>query len=448
MRFIAICIVLLMFGLTPVHAENDIIVVSAEGLADGNFYKDRRVAYDEAVKDAKQQILDKAVGAFIDSETLVKNYQAIADTIHTKYQGYIKRVLKSVDGGVEPDGFYHVWLKAEVSTKPLGESVRKFVRHDRQSLIRQHGNPTFATNIQVKPAGGERGETFRCDVCETEITGRLAEFGYRLVEWQGVDRDLQNKRDIIRLEKGELEAARYGYAKKSADVMISGQVKLKHNPIITLAGMVVQTVSLTNWTVKGVASHSSEIVFSQNFRPRNKVFNDEDEAIAAVGGLIGKLVSEEMLSRYVASPVKTILFEIDGLDDRRIAKDLKRDLLSARSILNVRFKEYLRNAEAVFEVDYTGSVDEFTNYLEAELLTGLNNKYGDGVFKVDQVRGDRVVLKVLKASSVDSVSVRTNPSLSILSGPIARAKSVIKTAATLKQVSQYNDNLPKSLDEF
>ncbi len=77
MRFIAICIVLLMFGLTPVHAENDIIVVSAEGLADGNFYKDRRVAYDEAVKDAKQQILDKAVGAFIDSETLVKNYQPL-----------------------------------------------------------------------------------------------------------------------------------------------------------------------------------------------------------------------------------------------------------------------------------------------------------------------------------------------------------------------------------
>ncbi|MBT8421319.1 MAG: hypothetical protein KJO08_10745 [Gammaproteobacteria bacterium] len=424
--------------------SREVMVVTAEGLSDGNFYKDRRVAYDEAIKDAKRQVLEKAVGAFVDSHTLVNNYQTISDTIYTKYQGFIKRVLGTVDGGVQADDFYHVWIKAEVSTQPLGNGLGTLSRRERVGIISDQGNPTFAVEVDV--ISDKTGHFMvRCEVCATEIATNLKNFGYKVVDLEPMRADIEQRKGLVRLEQGEIAAAQYGVGRKPVDVIISGQAKLRKSPPVSVAGMTVRTVVLTSWAVKAVATQTNEIIFSRNFRPSRKAFNDDDEAILAVGKEIGKLFSTDVFTRYVAAPTRSLLFSIRGLPDRQLAQDMKRDLLGARSITGVRFKDFFRNAEAVFEVDYVGSREEFVNYLDSELLTALNRKYGKGTFVVTQESGDRVEVKVAKPDNVTREILENGPPLSLTVASAHRAREVIKTQKTLDKVKGFNPGLSTAL---
>ncbi len=427
--------------------EDNIMVVTAEGLSDGEFYKDRRVAYDEALKDAKRQALEKAVGAFVDSSTLMENYQTISDTIETRYQGFIKRIIKIVDGKVQPDGFYHVWIKAEVYTKPLAESMADFSRSQRQGMIKAHGNPTFAVKIDVISDENER-VIQRCDVCETEIANRLHEYGYRLVDWQGMEEDIAAQSRLLKLEQGEIEAARYGVGRKPVDVMITGQVKLRRNPPVYVAGMTVRTVSLTSWSVRAVATQTHEIIFSKNFRSSRKTYNDEDEAILAVGKMAGELFSDQVFKDYVATPTRSLVFAIYGLSSRRIAQDMKRDLLSARSITGVRFKEYHRGAEALFDIDYVGTREEFANYVDSVLLKALNRKYGEDTFAVVRESGDLVHVRVLKPENVTRETIIAKPSLTMTVASRDRVKQIVKSQETLVKVAAVNPDIPSQLDDL
>ena len=444
-------LVVLLAGLHPLAwAEADdhpTLTVVAEGLSDANFYKDRRVAYDEALKDAKRQVLDKAVGAFVDSRTRIENYQLISDTLETRYQGFIKRLVKVVDGGPQADGFYHVWIKAEVYTEPLAKSMAKFTKAERRRLIRAHGNPTFAVKIDVISDENDR-IIQRCDVCETEIADRMTRFGFKLVDWDWAQEQIRKRKELMRIEQGDLEAARYGVGKQPVDILVTGQVKLHRNAPVEVAGMKVRTVSLTSWAVKAIATQTSEVIFSRNFRPHRAAFNDEDQAILAVGRKAGRLFSKEVFKDYVASPTRTLTLSIFGLSTRRIAQDLKRDMLAARSIVGARFKDYIRGAEAVFEVDYVGTREEFANFLENEMLTALNRKYGKGTFAIIRESGDLVEVKVIKPENVTRERINKGPTLAMTVATPQRARQVIKSQETLAKVAAYNDDLPTQLDDL
>jgi hypothetical protein len=210
--------------------------------------------------------------------------------------------------------------------------------------------------------------------------------------------------------------------------------------------MQVETVSLTSWSVRAVAMQTNEIIFSRNFRAHKKAFNDEDEAILAVGKMAGDLFSNDVFRDYVATPTRNLVLAIYGLSSRRIAQDMKRDLLSARSITAVRFKDYQRGAEAQFEVDYVGTREEFANFLDANLIRGLNRKYGDETFAIVRESGDLVHVKVLKPDNVTRDSILKGPTLAMTVATPARAKEVIKSQETLAKVAEYNNDLPNQLD--
>ncbi|RMD70123.1 MAG: hypothetical protein D6819_05070 [Gammaproteobacteria bacterium] len=446
MRYLLACLAL--FASLALAEEEPTLVVVAEGLSDAHFYKDRRVAYDEAMKDAKRQVLEKAVGAYVDSSTLVANYQTISDTIYTRYAGFIKRIIKVVDGGVQPDGFYHVWIKAEVSTRPLEESLAKLSRAERIGLIKQHGNPTFAVNIQVVSDENDRFAE-RCEVCETEIANRLQAFGYRLVDWERVKAEIKEQARIIQLEQNQLSSAKYAAGKKPVDILIEGKVRLRKSPEVEIAGMKVRTTILAAWSVRAVDLHTNDIIFSRNFRPRrHNAFNDDEEAILEVGRRIGELFASDVFKNYVAAPTRRITLAIRGIQDRRLAQDLKRDLLSARSITGVRFKEFYRGAEAIFDIDYVGTREEFATFLNRELLAALNRKYGEGTFEIVQERGDYVQVQVTEPDNVTRDRLLEGPPLSLTVAPPARVKQVVKSQKTLEKISHYNPDLSRALDEL
>ena len=86
---ILILILLILVGVFHGYCqENEVKVIKAKGVASLEG-KSRAMAVDEAVMDAKRNAIEQAVGVYVSSQTLVRNFQLVDDTILSKSQGYI-----------------------------------------------------------------------------------------------------------------------------------------------------------------------------------------------------------------------------------------------------------------------------------------------------------------------------------------------------------------------
>ncbi len=65
------------------------------------------IARDHAIKYALRKVVEKAVGTFISSETVVENYEVLSDRIYSKAEGYVEeyKVLREKKKG----DLYSLW---------------------------------------------------------------------------------------------------------------------------------------------------------------------------------------------------------------------------------------------------------------------------------------------------------------------------------------------------
>lgn len=126
-RFHWLWIVILIFAVSfyfktsVTHADaEEGVTVETEGTSP-ILNDDKLAAEQMAVTDALRKAVDQVVGTLIASETDVKNYELIQDTIKARTSGYVshQEVLK---GWVE-DGYYKVLVRATVKQDALKQSV-------------------------------------------------------------------------------------------------------------------------------------------------------------------------------------------------------------------------------------------------------------------------------------------------------------------------------------
>jgi hypothetical protein len=93
--------------------ENRSNIVEVDGYVQLSEEKSIREARLEAFANARRQALENAE-IHIKSQTKVENYQLQYDLIKSGAEGVVK-VLEQKDLGIENNGRYHVWIKAEVT---------------------------------------------------------------------------------------------------------------------------------------------------------------------------------------------------------------------------------------------------------------------------------------------------------------------------------------------
>ncbi|VBB41422.1 conserved exported hypothetical protein [uncultured Desulfatiglans sp.] len=433
----------------PAQAEADpipTIVVSAEGLADPNYYRDQSIAYDEALRDAKGQAVEKAVGCFVSSRTVVENYALVSDRLISKSDGLIKSVFKVVNGGVQADGFYHVWIKAEIFAKPLSESLNQLSGKERSFLIKERGNPVVSVGILVEsPESGERQE---CHTCNTEISSALMHFGYRVISDKKAleEKEARIKMMVSQGYPGQLAST---FIRKMSDISVMGMVNLRKSPKINLAGIDVQTTLLTAWSLEAVDNHTSQIIFARNFQPpRGVMYNNEDEAVLKVGKQIGEVFSKDLFKSYIMRPSHEILMIVSGFEDRSLAKMLKKELIGVRAVLNVNFKEFLAGGETVFDVEFAGGREHFSNIVEDAVLGPLNRKFGKDAFHITEEHGD--ILRIAFDSSnlrqpFEEVLEEGAPLQLVADAPPERLREVVKSEELKQKVVKANPDAGKAL---
>ncbi len=422
----ALCLALLLSPL-PGRAQPESIVVSAEGLADPEaetYQRDKGLILDALREDARRQVVEKAVGTFVESATLVENYELIHDRVLTRSKGLIKRIVKESDPWLGEDGFMHMLLKAEVYLTGVREAVETMSRAERLNLIQEHGNPRIAVSVSVRDA--ERGTNVppeRSAIAENVVKERISGFGYRV--WS-------------EREKGQGEE----------DFEIHGEVKFMPRSVrLEASGLTLTKYVLTSWTVNCTASDTGEEIYFNTKVPKSKGWASEDEALEEIGRLIGREFSREFFEDHLMRPSRIFQLQVAGLPDYDTGMLLKKELIGLRPVLNVDLRDFDADGQSVYEVEFSGKRGNFVRIVNDTVVKPLNLKLEADVFRLTAARGDSVDLAFRPEGDVDEVvrKFEEMPPASLADAPAGRLESLDLAEASMKKVAEINPDAARKL---
>jgi len=423
---VALCLALLLSP-PPGRAQPESIVVSAEGLADPEaetYQRDKGLLLDALREDARRQVVEKAVGTFVESATLVENYELIHDRVLTRSKGLIKRIVKESDPWLGEDGFMHLLLKAEVYLTSVRDAVESMSRAERLNLIQEHGNPRIAVSVSVRDA--ERGTNVppeRSAIAENVVKERISGFGYRV--WS-------------EREKGQGDE----------DFEIHGEVKFMPRSVkLKASGLTLTKYVLTSWTVNCTASDTGEEIYFNTKVPKSKGWASEDEALEEIGRLIGQEFSRDFFEDHLMRPSRIFQLQVAGLPDYDTGLLLKKELIGLRPVLNVDLRDFDADGQSVYEVEFSGKRGNFVRIVNDTVVKPLNLKLEADVFRLTAARGDSVDLAFRPEGDVDEVvrKFEEMPPASLADAPAGRLESLDLAEASMKKVAEINPDAARRL---
>lgn len=433
---------LLLAPPNPVQAEGEgnakTIIVSAEGLADpgaDTYKRDKGLMIDDLRVDAKRQAIEKAVGTYLESSTLVENYILINDRVMTKSKGLIKSIVSETEPWLGGDGLMHLLIKAEVYLTDVKSALQEMSKENRLNLIKEHGNPTISVAVVVKDA--ERGSSIAPEgspVAENILKEHFKSFGYRV--WS---------EDYSKILKKEYSAK--STEKRVADFSVLGEAKFKSASVILPAsGITITKHILTSWTVKGIDNNSGEEIYFNNKVPQNKSWTDEDRALEEVGKLVGEEFAKDFFEEQLLKPSKIYQVRIVGLPDYDTGLLFKKEFIGLRPILNVDLRNFDAKESTLFEIEFAGGRGNFAQLLNGTVIAPLNAKLGKNTFKLLSQSGDTVKISANFGKNPATIQekMKSLPPTSLIGAAPERLKQLTSDPNTLAQVAAMNSSLDPS----
>jgi hypothetical protein len=429
------------------------IIASAEGLADpeADIYKrDKGMMLDDLRRDAKRQIIEKVVGTFVDSSTMVESGKLISDKVMTKSKGLIKRIVKESPPWLGDDGFMHILMKAEVYLANIESVLNQISKSDRINLIKEHGNPTISVAIVIKdanrtPESSKLAQSIlyarRSTIAENIVKKRMSKFGYRI--WSS--HPLSN----INVQQLAQEGGKRNTSNNMADFTIIGETKFKTISMkMSSSGLNITKYILTSWTVKCLDNSTGEEIYFNNKIPRNKTWTEEDYAIKKIGSLISSEFSRSFFKNHLMKPSRILQLKISGLPSYDVGILFKKEMLGLRSVLNIKFKNFEEKGESLYEVEFSGSQENAVALINNTVIKPINRKLGEGAFKLSSFLGNSVKIKFRSNKNLEKLKAkfkRMPPSSLAFASP-ARLFEVIKSKAARKKVARINPEGLKKMD--
>ena len=437
--FVLIALVLYFPLMNDDAFAQETIVVSAEGLADPNadtYKRDKGLMVDALRCDAKRQVIEKAVGAFVESSTLVENYALVRDRVFTKSQGLIKRIIKETSPRLGDDGLMHLLIKAEVLLDDVKTALKIMSKENRVNLIKEHGNPTISVAVLVKDA--KRGSSTPVEnstIAENILKGHFVNFGYRV--WS---------EDYTKLLQKELNSKSSN--RRVADFSVIGETKFKAASIVLKAsGLTITKYILTSWTVKCINNHTGQEIYFNNKIPKNKIWTDEDQALEDIGQLIGSEFSSDFFKDHLMKPSQIFQVQMLGLPDYDTALLFKQEFIGLRPILNVDLKNYDAEGVSLFEIEFTGSGGNFAQLVNNTIINPFNAKLGQKTFSLHSYHGDVVSIAANFGSNLAKAKdkLKTMPPASLFAAAPERIRAVIKDEKIIDNIITMNPDLEQGL---
>ncbi len=361
-----IILFLMLMGVNYIFAQDYINRVAVEGVGgikDENIVKAR----DEAIWDAQRKAIEKGVGTFLTSETIVENSKLITDALYTQANGYIDtyEIVKEK----KDDYLYYVTIRADVKSASIGNKLIDL------GLIKKIGDPRVLVLIK------ENSTYIEGAIVEAIIKDKLIEDGYRLVDDEQVSliRQTEEAKEAI---AGNDNIAKQIAQQNKADIIIVGETFEKDNGEIEAYGVSVKSIEI-GINLKGIKVDNGEMILSENMSiiksnpaSNNLAIKQGLEEIAKTITEGGKYKGKKIisLSNKIAKAllkkqsIQVTLYEVDSEDYLKIIDLLKKE----RTISNV-FPREMGNGVGRIDIDYERGTIELFNILNINQNLKIKN---------------------------------------------------------------------------
>ena len=387
-------------------AEPGMVTISAVGLVNPNdprFKGDAAAAQAEARADAKRQLVEKALGMYVDTASINKNYALIEQRLLAQPGAYIKTVLQEGPATAGKHGLIEAEARAVVKSRELQKSLNQLSKDERVEFIRNNGDPKVAIKMTVANADtGQSLPPIRSQVAENVIKERVKSFGFRV--WT-------NDGDATTAPEA-----------RGADFVIQGEAKVKQlSARLPASGITVTKTALTSWTVKAIDKATGEEIYLNTVTPKRQSWASEDEALADIGKLVGEEFSKNFFLQYFNVGVRPASLEVTGLPDAEAARALLRELRGMRRVLDAQMvSESGKYAVVLAQANLASVVQE-------SVVKPLNTKMGKDCFSLAGSSDNQVSLAFSAACADAAVRAKleTGPPAGLLDAPPSRGKPLI-----------------------
>ena len=193
------------------------IEILAEGVAALEFQGGVDTARDQALDDALRKAIEQGVGAYIDAETRVENFQLISDEIYSKARGYVSsyRIIHE-----EQDGdLYIVVIRAVVNTTGIENDLAAI-----GILLRRQGRPRVMVIVKELASIADLSDEnspMSSIMFETMLLDRFRRQGFPVVDAATVADILEKDQLRLIIEGDDRTAALIGL-EVGAEIIVAG----------------------------------------------------------------------------------------------------------------------------------------------------------------------------------------------------------------------------------
>jgi flagellar assembly FlgT-like protein len=360
--FLLTCILCLV---APLHAADDDQVINAEGIATmekGGV----AAARDRAIDDALRKAVEQAVGTFIESETIVQNYQILNDSVYAQTKGFVrtyKVVSEKQDGPL-----YRVTVAATVA---VGD-----VKADLQSLgllIQRMRKPRVMVMIPEEnfhDTGWWLGWAGNVGTVETMVIKALKQKEFTVLDSVAARKSIDKEAALKALEGDTAAAARIAL-QTGAEVLITGQAVSQ--PAGSVAGSQMHSYQ-ASVTARAIKADTGEILATSTGEGKAVHLNATaggNEALKQAGSMVAGDLIGQISAQWAkeASGTRMVALSVTGISKSE-ADNLIGELKSgARGVAEAFLREYAEGV-ARLDVDFKGDAETLSRELAGLALAG------------------------------------------------------------------------------
>ena len=226
------------------------MVISAVGMidpSDSRYQSDKGLLQSDLRADSRSQLVEKALGLFVDKNSLAKNYEVLKDKLLSKSGSFVTAVVRESEPQSGKDGLMYVTTEGVVDVKAVQKSLNQMSRDERIEFIRGSGDPRVSVRITARDADQPDAPPRPSPEAENVLKERIKTFGFRT--WS---------------EGG----ARADDGTKGPDFSVEGEVQIKKLSVrLPASGLVVTKYGLNSWTIKCIDRETGEEIYYNTTMP-------------------------------------------------------------------------------------------------------------------------------------------------------------------------------------
>lgn len=386
-------LILFLMGLciSYVFSQQSYTEITAKGVA-SVLAGDKGLARDQAIDDALRNAVEEGLGTFVQSTTMVENYQVISDNILTWSNGYVKN-YQIISEGLTDATTYEVTVRAQLELSNLKNDWDSL-----QSIINQMSNPRILIIMDEQNIGESYNKyhflSVDMTVAEATLINKFIENGFEVIDAATMRENIQREQAAAALAGNTKIAAEIGKS-LGAEVIITGKAVATVATGINLGGMKSCQANLTARVIKAdiatiIATSSQNAAYPHIDEVTGGTKAIEKAAIKMADELIKKIAQKWRDEFYGATTVKLVVKDVESFAQINDFKTtLKYYIRGIKDIYQRRFVEGL----AELDVKLTGNADQLARELERKDLEKFE-------VKVTGMTMNQIMLKIASKSTV------------------------------------------------